>query len=138
MRRFLFFLIVFSSCNRCKDAPALLQAYPVDVTVNINEPAYFDITAVGGWVYFNTGTARVIIYRRSLEEMKVYDVRSTYNVEAGCVVQVESDDVMIKDQCSESKWLIIDGTVAHGPATYSLLQYQSTFNYSTGVLHIYN
>jgi hypothetical protein len=140
MRLFTYIALMFvvASCDRCKSGDPLLQPFPVDVVANINEPAFFDLTAVSGWVYYNAGNAVLILYRKSLEEVVAYDNRSTYNIEAGCSVKVQPDNIIIKDDCSTSQWIITDGTVTSGPATRSLLEYQVDFNYATGDLRIFN
>jgi nitrite reductase/ring-hydroxylating ferredoxin subunit len=130
-------LFIQSACRRNNTDP-LLQAYPLDVVVNINEPSYFDLTAVGGWLYFNSGTARLILYRRSIDEFKAYDNRSTYQTNNDCVVEVLSDNITAKDHCSDSKWILTDGSVIHGPATRPLLEYKASYNSSTGELSITN
>jgi hypothetical protein len=116
----------------------LLQPFAVDVSVNINEPSFFDLTAVGGWVYFNTGTARVILYRSNTEDIQCYDIRSTYDIASGCTVAVESNSVTVKDNCSASKWLLTDGSVVQGPAARPLLEYQTSFDPGSGVFRIFN
>jgi Rieske Fe-S protein len=135
---FILLLFVVTGCDKCKSGDALLQPYPIDVSTNINEPAFFDLTAVSGWVYYNAGSAVLILYRKSLEEVVAYDNRSTYNIDAGCSVKVQQDNIIIKDDCSTSQWIITDGTVTSGPATRSLLQYTVDFNYSTGALRVFN
>ena len=132
-----FFFLSLISCKACKDTSGQLQPFPLDVTININEPAYFDATAVGGWVYYNTGTAVLILYRKSTEDFMAYDNRSTYNIDAGCHVKVQTDNIIIKDDCSDSKWVITDGSITNGPASRSLLHYTTDFNSTTGSLHIY-
>lgn len=131
-------LLSLVSCRGCKDRDDILQPFPVDITININEPAYFSLTAVGGWIYYNTGTAKVILHRRTLDDIMCYDNRSPYNVSAGCTMSVQDDNVSIKDNCSDSKWLLTDGTLLNGPASRPLLQYQTTFNTSLGTLRMFN
>lgn len=134
----LLFVLVTAGCDRCKSGDALLQPYPIDVALNINEPAFFDLTAVSGWVYYNSGTAVLILYRKSIDEIAAYDNRSTYNPDGGCSVKVQSDNILIKDDCSTSQWIITDGSVTSGPASRPLLQYSVDFNSATGALRIFN
>jgi uncharacterized protein YuzB (UPF0349 family) len=135
---YIFSALLILTGSSCRDREELLQPFAVDVSVNINEPSFFDLTAVGGWVYFNTGTARVILYRSNTEDIQCYDIRSTYDIASGCTVAVESNSVTVKDNCSASKWLLTDGSVVQGPAARPLLEYQTSFDPGSGVFRIFN
>ncbi|MBM3427316.1 MAG: hypothetical protein FJX95_00875 [Bacteroidetes bacterium] len=141
MKRWMTFLglmlMISMSCNRCKDG----QLYPqvnFGFTININEPAYFDLTVPSGWLYYDGGTVKLIVYRNTLEEFTIYDARSTYNPESPCICTVSSDNTFIEDPCSDSQWLLTDGSVVHGPAGQNLLTYDYSFDSATGVLYFYN
>ena len=60
----------------------------------------------------------------------VLDRHATSDIEIGCQVNVTSDGLTINDnlECSESKWLIIDGTVMQGPAILPLHRYSTSWN----------
>ena len=53
-------------------------------------------------------------------------------------MSVESDGITLSDEddCSESKWLILDGSVMQGPATLPLHRYR--MNWNPPILHVYN
>ncbi len=140
--RYKLFLLVMGflltlSCNRCKDG----QLYPevnFGFTININEPAYFDLSVPTGWLYYHGGTVKLILYRNTQDEFTIYDARSTYNPEEPCICTVSDDNTFIEDPCSDSQWLLTDGSVVHGPASQNLLTYDYSFDSSTGVLYFYN
>lgn len=127
--------IVSASCNRNN---TMLPTVSFSVSVNINEPAFFDATVPMGWVYYNGAYANLIVYRVDQDHFHIYDVRSTYNPTNPCNVRVNTDDVTVSDPCSTSKWLLNDGSLISGPATYALLEYNYSFDPVTGVLHMYN
>jgi hypothetical protein len=131
------FLLFNVSCDRCKNNQ-LLPVINFSYTININEPDYFDLSVITGFLYFDAGNVKLIIYRSALDEFKVYDARSTYNPTDPCICRVSDDHVFIEDPCSESKWLLSDGSLNNGPAAQSLLTYDYTFDPATGVLHFYN
>ncbi len=133
------FLAVAISTPACRrDRNQVLPQENFYISVNINEPSFFDLSVPSGWVYYNGSTVDLIIYRNNLEEFTALDARSTYQPEEGCLVQVTEDNVIIEDPCSGSAWIITDGSVTSGPATLPLLKYATEFNSVTGELRIYN
>jgi len=129
------FFVASVSCNRNN---TMLPTVSFSITVNINEPSFFDATVPMGWVYYNGPNVNLIVYRVDQEHFNIYDARSTYNPTNPCYVRVNSDNVTVSDQCSASKWLLNDGSLISGPATYALLDYSYSFDPVTGVLHMYN
>jgi len=140
MKRIVFILLLMFTivgCDRCNRSQ-LLPEVSFTFTININEPSYFDLSVATGYLYFDGGTVKLIIYRINQEEFNVYDARSTHNPDDPCICVVDDDHVFIKDPCGDSKWLLTDGTIVEGSASQNLLQYNYTFDSSTGVLYFYN
>jgi hypothetical protein len=140
MKRIVFILLLMftiGGCDRCNRSQ-LLPEVSFAFTININEPSYFDLSVATGYLYFDGGTVKLIIYRINQEEFNVYDARSTHNPDDPCICIVDDDHVFIKDPCGDSKWLLTDGTIVEGSASQNLLQYNYTFDSSTGVLYFYN
>lgn len=140
MKRIVFILLLMftlGGCDRCNRSQ-LLPEVSFAFTININEPSYFDLSVATGYLYFDGGTVKLIIYRINQEEFNVYDARSTHNPDDPCICVVDDDHVFIKDPCGDSKWLLTDGTIVEGSASQNLLQYNYTFDSATGVLYFYN
>lgn len=127
-------IVAFTKCK--KDDNNRVPLTPVNITVNVNQPAYFNLQTVGGWEYLNGGSRGLLVYRYSADEFRAYDRHSPYNYEAGCRVMVDSTNIFAVDTCSGSRFLLIDGSVERGPAGQPLTRYQTTFNGS--ILQIYN
>ncbi len=124
----LFFFIAALSCSRCRDNNITQVPYvPVNIAININQPDFFDLTVPSGWVYVTGGSRGIIVYRNSIDEFTALERHSTYQVENQCAVAVNDDGVLISDPCSASQWYIQDGTVVNGPATFPLVQYETSF-----------
>jgi uncharacterized protein YuzB (UPF0349 family) len=133
----LIFMITIVGCDRC-NRNQLLPTVSFAFTINVNEPAYFDLSVATGFLYYDGGTVKLIIYRINQEEFNVYDARSTYNPDEPCICVVDDNHVFIQDPCGDSKWLLTDGTIVSGSAAQNLLQYNYTFDSATGVLYFYN
>src|SRR5687768_11361446 len=130
MRRSLFLLIIVAlSCSRCRDRNNTNQVpyVPVNITINVNQPDFFDLTVPTGWVYVTGGSRGIIIYRNSMDEFTALERHSTFEPENQCSVAVDEDGVLISDPCSDSQWLIHDGSVVDGSASLPLIQYETSF-----------
>ena len=126
--------LLFSGCD--KNNNGIIPYVPVDVQININNPTYSGLTFVGGSAYVFGGSQGIVIYRNSQDQFSAFDRHSTYLPENNCRVDIDQSLLQLEDQCSESLYLIIDGSVINGPATIPLQRYQTSF--SDPILHIYN
>ncbi len=131
--------IIFSCEKQTQQAQNNNLPYvAVNVVLYPNDPGYFKIQAIGGWVYYNNaGINGIIIYRKTQTDFITLERASTYlpdNVNA--LAKVQTDNFTLKDTISGSKWQIVDGTVITGPATYPLRKYQNT--YDGNALRIFN
>lgn len=119
-------------CNEQRQIPFVQVNFQID----LNLPAYQPLTATAGWIYVSGGSRGIIIYRRNQDEFMAYDRHSTYKVDDACRVEVDEDGVLISDPCSESQWVITDGSVVNGPAVQPLQQYNTSWNPPT--LRVFN
>lgn len=121
--------IVLVSCSSCRDRNNYQVPYvPVNIVINIQQPDFFDLTVTTGWVYITGGSRGIIVYRRSQDEFVAIERHSTYNVDDQCAVIVAEDGVILDDPCSDSQWLITDGTIVNGPTNAPLVTYDTSFN----------
>ena len=126
-------VVVFSCRNQDPTGVPLVQ---VDIYLYANNPSMIDVSVPGGWAYATGGSRGIIIYRYTQDQFIAFDRHSTYLPENGCRTEVDSTFIQVADPCSESLWLIVDGSIINGPATFPLKQYQTTFDGNT--LHIFN
>ena len=124
--------LVFPSCTGDNTQ---IPFVAVDFTININEPAYFNLTAISGYEYVVGGSMGIVVYRNSFNEFTAMDRHSTYRVDDNCQVEVV-DDILLEDPCSGSQWLLSDGSLINGPAEVALKQYNTVYN--APFLRIYN
>lgn len=121
----------------CRKQQQIIPYVNVDLYINIDNPAYFHLTSIGGWDYVNGGSKGLIVYRQLSDKFNVYDRHCTYNSENACgYASVDSTGIQIACDCDGSVYQLHDGTVIQGPATLPLHQYRTDFNGS--ILHIYN
>jgi len=120
----------------CRDDNNIVPLVDVDFSININEPAFFDLTNITGWVYVTGGSRGILIYRNNLDQFTAFDRHSPFEVDQNCQVSVLEDNFTVADPCSESTWLILDGTILTGPTSWPLKQYSTQFNGS--ILRVFN
>jgi nitrite reductase/ring-hydroxylating ferredoxin subunit len=131
------FLLAVLLFNGCGKRDQYIPYVEVDIYININNPSFFQLTSISGWTYINGGSMGLIAYRKSQEEIIVYDRHCTYKAEEACgKADVNSDNVTVDCICDGSKYLLQDGSILNGPAPYHLFQYRTTFD--GAILHIFN
>jgi nitrite reductase/ring-hydroxylating ferredoxin subunit len=129
----LFVLFAFSCGKNRSQIPNVL----VDITVNVNNPSYMTLTAVGGFMYFSGGSRGIIVFRTSTEEFNAFDRHCPYEPEETCgVLSMQSDNVTMKCACCASIFSLYNGSLQSGPAVQPLKKYTTTFDGTN--LRIYN
>ena len=131
----IFFLIILLHLG-CENEVYDFPQVDVNLNLYINNPEFFNIGAPGGWIYLNGGVAGILLYRKNLDEFIAYDRASTYNPVADCGITVDLDNTILQDPCSDSQFLITDGSVIQGPASQALKRYNT--NLYGNNLSIYN
>lgn len=104
---------------------------PVNLSLNLNLPEYVNLQGVGGWATTQGGSKGIIIYRQSQSVFLAFDRQSTTDDGAKCANGIAPDStnyLVLKDPCSDSEFLLTDGSVYHGPAQYGLRAYKTSFD----------
>jgi nitrite reductase/ring-hydroxylating ferredoxin subunit len=137
--RFIFCILLFIVCTTCgcRKSRNQIPNTPIDLYIDTKLPSYISLNIVGGWIYASSGYKGLIIYRRSQDAFNAYERACPYDPTDDCsLVEVLKDNVTAVDSCCGSQYLITDGNVIKGPATQTLLQYQTTFDGT--ILHVFN
>lgn len=134
----LLLLFAFSTLQCAEEQKGEIPNVPLDIYININEPRYANLQAIGGWEYLTGGSKGLIVYRRSNDTFLAYDRHCTYRPSENCGrAAVDSSNIKIHCRaCSGSEYSIQDGSVLKGPATQPLKRYGTSFD--GDILHIYN
>ncbi len=135
VKRLLVVFILFSAgCGRDRNTiPNVL----VDITININNPGYINLTAVGGNMVFSGGSRGIICMRKATDAFIAFDRHCPYEPEESCgILSVQSDNVTMKCACCASTFSLYDGSLQSGPAFQPVRIYNTTFDGT--ILRIYN
>lgn len=127
-------LTLASSCKKGEPAGEEIPNTPVSLQVNLDLPAYFDLTILGNWVYFPDGFDGIIVYHGFDGDYYAFDracsfepfkdcsqlwIDSTTRIHMNC----GSYDNGIFTKCCDSRYEIPSGFPVEGPAQRAMKQY---------------
>jgi hypothetical protein len=127
---FCFLLVCFSCKKKSKNVddnpvPSVL----VDQSLYVNDPLYFKIQSIGGWIYKEGGINGIIIYRKSDQEFVALERTSPkFPDNPKAKVYVLKDNFTLMDSVSGSQWRMFDGSVTKGPSEWGLRLYGTNFD----------
>ncbi|MGB0427311.1 MAG: hypothetical protein ACPGEC_00110 [Flavobacteriales bacterium] len=132
LKHYLISAIIFLSFFSCDNQ----QTNPDFPQVNVNLSIYpgtgtfYDLGAVGGWMYLGGGVNGLLVYRATQNGFMVYDRACPYDPTNPCEqIEVQNGGgFILEDQCCGSTYFISSGEVNSGPSTYNLKQYYSYYN----------
>ncbi len=129
------FLIL--GCNANQDP--LPRVY-VDITLNLNDPMFYEINTPGNYVEnIVGGLAGIIVYYTLEGNYVAFDQACTYdfNTNGARVHVTDAGAGIVKDSiCGSEFSLTNDGAVLKGPATYPLRKYYTTYYPNSNTLRI--
>ncbi len=127
MKKIYLFIICF--LLSCENQNYKFPQVDVNLFLYINNPEFFNVENPGGWMYlYDVGVGGILLYRKNFEEFIAYDRASTFNPTSDCQITVAEDDIILNDPCSDSQFLITDGSVIQGPANQPLKRYTTVYN----------
>lgn len=133
------FLAFPSSCSERNETVRCFPETVINVTLNLNLPAYFNLQNVGGWIYTNEqsdGTRGLIIVKTT-NGFKVYDRNAPHLCpENNTTLEVE-DNIKIICPKDGAEWILLTGQPTK-IATIPPKTYPYTYNPATNILTIYN
>jgi len=139
LRYFLFgSIFTFLFLTSCKEETYPIPNVSVNLSINLDLPAYTALNSPGGFAYVTGGSRGIIVYR-NFDEFVALDRHSTYESEKECaIVSVNpSNPFELLDTCSGSTYSIISGVVLAGPAKFGLKRY-STYWDGAYTVTVYN
>ncbi len=129
-------LILFT-LNACDSAHQVVPNVYVDFSIRLMDPEFNSLTIPGNSLTVTGGVNGIIIYRISQDEFAAYDRTCTHDVNENCKVYVDETKLFAVDTaCCGTKFLLLDGSVSEGVATYPLKRYRTYFDGYT--LRVYN
>jgi hypothetical protein len=134
------------SCS--KESNDRLPLPPVDITINPNSTIYQEINIAGGWVYLDQNDGAmppsrgIIVYRLTEDQFVAFERTPPFKPDSCCnaaktvCTALIVDYPYVLDTCTNSKYLITDGSQVSGPSAMSLGMYAT--EYYAPNLYIHN
>ena len=141
----LIFALLFSCSKESNDR---LPLPPIDITINPNSTIYQEINIAGGWVYLDENDGAlppsrgIIVYRLSEDQFVAFERTPPFKPDSCCNAAktlcsaLIVDYPYVLDTCTNSKYLILDGSSVSGPSSMSLGVYVT--EYYGSLLYIHN
>jgi len=141
-------LFILGSCN--KEKLDVIPDVVVDFYIDLNDPVFFDLNAIGNHVLVDKTTNNlgyvaagfddngIIVYRSQLDEFLAYDRTCPYDYAIkGLSIAVDVDGIYAEcPECGSLFALPSFGSPSSGPSNYPLKVYKTSF--SGQFVHVYN
>lgn len=135
----IFSTLIINSCSNREETVSCFPDVPINVVLNLNLPAYYQLQTVNGWIYVDeqeSGTRGLIVVKTT-NGFNVYDRNAPHICpENNTTLSVESN---IKIVCPKdgAEWILLTGE----PTKISQVSpktYRSNFDANSGILTIFN
>lgn len=124
-------------CSCSKEKESTVPNVPVNLRLDLDDPANFQLNSVGGSMTIIGGNRGIIVYRRGLNEFSAIERTCSYQSTDTCAyVSIDSTISTVGCHCCGSRFQLLDGAPIKGPANASLRLYQT--NLINRYLYIYN
>lgn len=134
----LFSTLIINSCSSREDTVSCFPSTPINVTLNLSLPAYFNLQNVNGWIYVNEQQAgtRGLIIVKTTSGFKVYDRNAPHLCpDENTTLSVE-DNIKIVCPKDQAEWILYTGeplNIAKVPPK----TYPYSFDPYTNILSVY-
>jgi len=117
-------LVSLFACNSSDDGNTLLPNVPVNVTLNLNLPAYQDLLINNGSAFVpGHGIKGIIVFRLSETNFFAWDAACPHISPSGCSTMVINGVKMVCN-CDNTEFSILDGSPLSG-TQFSARQYRA-------------
>jgi hypothetical protein len=131
--------LTINSCGSREDTVSCFPTSPINVSLNLNLPAYFNLTQPQGWIYVDeqqSGTRGLIVVRGSTNTFKVFDRNAPHLCPDTDTTLEVKNNISIVCPKDNATWILLTGN----PTTVTSLPpktYPYNYDPSTRVLSIY-
>lgn len=127
------------SCRTEEPTVACFPSTPINVTIDLNYPSYFNLQNVNGWIYLDeqqSGTKGLIIVNTG-NGFKVYDRNAPHLCPDGDQTKLEVvDNIKIKCPKDQAEWILLTGQPTE-VASIPPKTYPYNYNSNSKILSIY-
>lgn len=135
----IFSILNINSCDTREETVNCFPDVPVNVILNLNLPAYYNLQNVNGWIYVNqqeSGTRGLIVVRTT-NGFKVYDRNAPHICPDSNTTLSVQDNIKIVCPKDGAEWILLTGEPIK-IAPLAPKTYRYNFDSSAGILTIFN
>ena len=137
-------LLIFSSlnlhsCNSREETVSCFPNVPINVVLNLNLPAYYDLQSTNGYIYVNEqqcGTRGLIVVKTT-NGFKVYDRNAPHICPDNNTTLVVENNIKIVCPKDNASWILITGEPTN-IAQIAPKTYHYNFDSTSGILSIFD
>jgi Rieske Fe-S protein len=130
-------LSLFASCDK-GNGSSPIPYVPINRSITLSNPQYNALFGIGGYIILpEEGAGGVLAVRATDDQIFAFDLQCTHDAnDPESATRPDDSDLFLDCPVCESQWLLLNGQLNKGPATFPLLQYQTSFD--GFILKIYN
>mgnify|MGYP003583621631 FL=1 len=135
----IFSTLIINSCGNREETVSCFPEVPINVVINLNLPAYYELQNVNGWIYLNqieSGTRGLIIVRTT-NGFKVFDRNAPHICPDNNTTLIVDSNIKIVCPKDGAEWILLTGE----PTKISQVSpktYRYNFDSNANVLSIFN
>jgi hypothetical protein len=132
---FILLFLITGGCDKEDRNPYIPDVY-IDITLDPNSTFYQELNTVGGWMYLTSElpSRGIIVYRSDIMEFLAYDRIPPNDPNKCCNDGVCTRLIVgdyfpfVKDTCTGTSYLLLNGSIFEGEGKYPLIRYNTTYN----------
>lgn len=127
----------FMSCDK-GNGSSPIPYVPVNRSLTLANPQYNALYGIGGYVIIpDAGAGGIIAVRATDDQVYAFDLQCTLDVNGTAgITHPDASHLFLDCGVCHSQWLLLNGQLNKGPATYPLLSYHTSFD--GYIVKIYN
>ena len=135
----IFSTLIINSCGNREETVSCFPEVPINVVINLNLPAYYELQNVNGWIYLNqieSGTRGLIIVRTT-NGFKVFDRNAPHICPDNNTTLIVDSNIKIVCPKDGAEWILLTGE----PTKISQVSpktYRYNFDSNANLLSIFN
>ena len=107
----IFSTLIINSCGNREETVSCFPEVPINVVINLNLPAYYELQNVNGWIYLNqieSGTRGLIIVRTT-NGFKVFDRNAPHICPDNNTTLIVDSNIKIVCPKDGAEWILLTG-----------------------------
>ena len=134
----IFSTLIINSCGNREETVSCFPEVPINVVINLNLPAYYELQNVNGWIYLNqieSGTRGLIIVRTT-NGFKVFDRNAPHICPDNNTTLIVDSNIKIVCPKDGAEWILLTGEPTK-VAQIAPKTYRYNYDASSNVLSIF-